>query len=156
MYRVLEKMAGAASKVIDIVAGENGFQAWQQLNWRFEPELEACPNTMVLKLHNIPAANTVEESTVKMVELKVRIARADNILGMQIRNMHKVTALRQVTDPIIKRHAETMNSHDFNDFYMRAMSFANNASIRHRSRTKTNANVSNENERFYLEKQRTP
>ena len=92
----------------------------------------------------------------KIVELKVRIARADNILGMQIRNMHKVTALRQVTDPIIKRHAETMNSHDFNDFYMRAMSFANNASIRHRSRTKTNANVSNENERFYSEKQRTP
>ena len=82
MYRVFEKLAGAASKAICIVARENGVQAWQQLKWRFEPELEACPNTMILRLHNIPAANTVEESTVKIVEVKVRIARADDIVGM--------------------------------------------------------------------------
>jgi len=130
LYRALEKLTeGEAQKVISTVAGENGFEAWRQLHLRFEPELEAQKNTVLLELHNIPAAHTIDETKIRIVELKVRIARAEDILGMQIQDMQKMTALLQVIDPVTKQHTATMKSSDFNDFYTRVMNFTNNATI---------------------------
>ena len=84
---------------------------------------------MLLELHNIPAAHTIEETKIRIVELKVRIARAEDILGMQIQDMQKMTALLQVIDPTTKQHTATMKSSGFDDFYTRVMNFTNIASI---------------------------
>ena len=66
------------------VADENGFEAWRHLNLRFEPELEAQQNIVLFELHNIPAANNIDEAKVRIVEPKLRMARAKRILWMQI------------------------------------------------------------------------
>ena len=85
LYRALEKLTdGEAAKVISTVADENGFEAWRQLHLRFEPELEAQKNTVLVDLHNITAAITINETKEKLFELKVRITRAGDILGVPI------------------------------------------------------------------------
>ena len=49
LYRALEKLTdGEAAKVISTVREENGFEAWRQLHLRFEPELEAQKNVVLL------------------------------------------------------------------------------------------------------------
>ena len=84
--RALEKLTeGEAQRVVSTVADDNCFEAWMRLNLLFEPELEAQKNPILLELHNIPAGNTIDEAKVRIVELKVRIARAENILGRKCR-----------------------------------------------------------------------
>ena len=48
--------------VVSTVAGENGFEAWRQLNLLVELELEAHKNTVVLELHRIAAATSMKEN----------------------------------------------------------------------------------------------
>ena len=72
---------------------------------------------------------TIEETNAKLVELKVRIARAEDILGGPIQEMQKKTALLQVIDPITKQHTATLSEGDFNKFYTIVMNFTNNASM---------------------------
>ena len=85
LYKSLGKLSdGEAAKVISTVKDENGFGAWRQLHLRFEPELEAQKNVVLMDLHNMTAATTIEETKNKMVELKVRITKAENILGVEI------------------------------------------------------------------------
>ena len=101
LYRALEKLTeGEAHKVISTVPNENGFEAWRQLTMRFEPELEAQKNTVLLELHSILVSSSVEETKNKLVELKVRIARAEDILGEKITDMQKKTALLQILDSL--------------------------------------------------------
>ena len=81
LYNALEKLtSGEAARVISTVRAENGFEAWRQLHLRFEPELEAQKNTVLYDLHSIDAAKSIEETKIKLVELKVRIARAEDVL----------------------------------------------------------------------------
>ena len=90
IYRALEKLTeGEAHKVISTVPNENGFEAWRQLTMRFEPELEAQKNTVLLELHSIPVSTSVDETKTKLVELKVRTARTQDILGEKITDMQK-------------------------------------------------------------------
>ncbi len=63
---------------------------------------------VLLELHSTPAATTIEETKAKLVELKVRIAKAEDILGSAVTDMQKKTALLQVMDPITKQHAATL------------------------------------------------
>ena len=64
LYQALEKLVDgeAAKVVIESVQDENGFEAWRQLHVRFEPELEAQKNVVLLELHNIPQTTTIEET----------------------------------------------------------------------------------------------
>ena len=82
------------------MADENAFNSWRQLNRRFEREEEAQQSTVLLELHNIPAATTIEETKMQILQLKVRIARAEDILGTRIQKMQRETALLQVIDLI--------------------------------------------------------
>ena len=70
---------GEAQKVDSTVSDANGVEDWRQFNMLFEPELEAQENTVVVELHNIPAANNIDEMKAAIVELKVRIARVEDI-----------------------------------------------------------------------------
>ena len=54
-----------------------------------EPELEAQKNIVLIDLHNIPAANSINETKEKLVELRVRITKAENILGVRIQEVQK-------------------------------------------------------------------
>ena len=72
------------------------------MNVRFEPEQEAQINTVLLELRTIPAANIIAETKVTIVELKVCIARAEDILRTQLQEIQKITALAQVAAPITK------------------------------------------------------
>ena len=93
LFRALEKLtAGEAGKVVSTVREENGFEAWRQLHLRFEPELETEKNVVLLELRSIPAATTIEETKAKLTELKVRIAKAEDILGNSIQEIQKKTA----------------------------------------------------------------
>ena len=58
---------------------------------RLEPGLGALTKTVLLELHKMPAANTVEETKVKILALEVLIARAEDISRMQIQEMHMMT-----------------------------------------------------------------
>ena len=130
LYRALEKLTdGEAAKVVSTVTDENGFEAWRQLHLRFEPQLQAQKNTVLLELHNMTAAATIEETKNKMVELKVRIAKAENILGMNVQDMQKKTALLQILDLVTKQHTATLVDAEFNTFYTKVMNFTNNASV---------------------------
>jgi hypothetical protein len=127
LYRALEKLVeGEAAKVVSTVKEENGFEAWRQLHLRFEPELEAQKNVVLMDLHNIEAATTIEDTKTKMVELRVRIAKAENILGVTIQEIQKKTALLQIIDPITRQHTARVKG-GFDEFYVTAMNFANNA-----------------------------
>jgi len=129
LYRALEKLTeGEAAKVISTVRDENGFEAWRQLHLRFEPELEAQKNTVLLEIHTITPATTIEETKANLVELKVRIAKAEDILGENITERQMKTALLQVMDPITKQHTATIREDNFNKFYTAVMNFTNNAS----------------------------
>ena len=65
--------------------------------------MEAQENTVLLKLHNIPAEITIEEPKAKTVELKRGIARAEVMFGQSIQEMQKMNEIPKVIDP----------SHDF-------------------------------------------
>ena len=126
----LEKLTQyEALKVVRTVADTNRSQAWRQLNFRFELELEAQTHKVLLDLHNITAADTLEETKVRLVELKVRIASADDLLGMQTQNMLKMPALIQVIDPITEQHVAMLKGTDLNTFLTRVINFTYNASI---------------------------
>ena len=126
LYRALEKLTeGEASKVLSTVKDENGFEAWRQLHLRFEPELEAQKNVVMMDLHNIPQAKTIDETRTKMVELKVRIAKAETILHIDLQELQKMTALMQIIDPTTRMHTAMLGLKTFDDFYARAMMFAN-------------------------------
>jgi len=71
----------------------------------------------------------LKKPQIKIVELKVRIPTAEDILGVQIQEMQKKTALLQVIDPITKQHTATLKQEDFAKFYTVVMNFANNASM---------------------------
>jgi hypothetical protein len=130
LYRAIEKLTdGEAAKVVSTVNDENGFEAWRQLHLRFEPELQAQKNSVLLELHNMGAATTIEETKRKLVELRVRTAKAENILGMSVQDVQKKTALLQVLDPITKQHTAHMANDEFSSFYTKAMNFTNNASV---------------------------
>ena len=119
---------------------------------RFEPELEAQKNTVPLELHSIPVSSSVEETKNKLVELKVRIARAEDILGEKITDMQKKTALLQILDPITKQHtANVQGSSKFDQFYTVVMNFTNNASSGYGHTSKANVNVIFETENYYSE-----
>ena len=79
--------------MICTVREETVLRPGSQLHLTFGPELEAQKNTVLLELHNIPAASNLEETKVKLAELKVRIATAEDILGEQIQEIQKKTAL---------------------------------------------------------------
>jgi hypothetical protein len=129
LYRALEKLVeGEAAKVIESVQDENGFEAWRQLHVRFEPELEAQKNVVLLELHNIPQSNSIEETKGKLVELRVRITKAENILGAAIQDVQKRTAMLQILDPTTKQHMTGQSGRSFSEFYTSVMNFANNAS----------------------------
>ena len=129
LYRALEKLtSGEAARVISTVRAENGFEAWRQLHLRFEPELEAQKNTVLYDLHSIEAARTIEDTKLKLVELKVRIARAEDVLDEPLHSIQKKTAMLHILDPISKQHMANTKYDDFNDFYTAIMNFANNAS----------------------------
>ena len=114
LYRAIEKLTeGEAAKVVSTVNEENGFEAWRQLHLRFEPELEAQKNTVLLELHNMIAANTIEETKGKMVELRVRIAKAESASGMKVEDMQKKTALLQILDPVTKQHMAKVTNAEF-------------------------------------------
>ena len=106
---------------------------------------------MLLELHNIHGANTVEETTVKIVELRVRIGRADSVFGIQIQNMQKMSALLPVIDSIVKQHTVPMTSSDFNSFCIRVTSFTTNSCIELEFTTKPSANVINEKHSLHSE-----
>ena len=99
------------------------------MHLRFEPELEAQKNVVLLELHSIPPATNIEETKAKLVELRCRIAKAEDILGEPIQEMQKRTALLQVIDPITKQHTATLKELDFSRFYTVIMNFTNNASM---------------------------
>ena len=81
-WRLIKRFtSGEAKRIITSVNKDNGFEAWRQLHLRFEPELEAQKNVVLVELHNIPGASTIEETKAKLVELKVRITKAEDILG---------------------------------------------------------------------------
>jgi hypothetical protein len=125
----LEKLTeGEAAKVISTVKDENGFEAWRQLHLRFEPELEAQKNVVLVDLHNIAAATTVEETKSKMVELRVRITKAENILGVEIQEIQKKTALLQIIDPTTRQHTARVKG-NFDEFYAATMNFANTVGV---------------------------
>ena len=129
LYRALEKLVdGEAARVVESVQDENGFEAWRQLHVRFEPELEAQKNVVLLELHNIPQAASIEETKGKLVELRVRITKAENILGVAIQDVQKRTAMLQILDPITKQHMAGASGRSFSEFYTAVMNFANNAS----------------------------
>ena len=129
LYRALEKLtSGEAARVISTVRAENGFEAWRQLHLRFEPELEAQKNTVLYDLHSIEAAKSIEDTKIKLVELKVRIARAEDVLDEPLHGIQKKTAMLHILDPISKQHMANTKYDDFNDFYTAIMNFANNAS----------------------------
>lgn len=76
--RALEKLTeGEAQQVVSTIADENDFEAWRPLLLRLEPELEVLKNAFLLEPQNIPAATTIEENKVKIVELEGRIRRAE-------------------------------------------------------------------------------
>ena len=102
------------------MAEENGFEAWRQLHLRFEPELEAQKNVVLPELHNIPLASNIEETKTKMVELRVRIARAENILGEILQPIQKKTAMLQILDPVTRQQVAAQGA--------LVLKFANNAS----------------------------
>ena len=130
LYRALEKLTtGEANKVIATVRDENGFEAWRQLHLRFEPELEAHKNSVLVDLHDLKPATTIEETKAKMVELKVRITSAEDILGIDLHDIQKKTAVLQVIDPITRQHTANARG-TFQDFYTAIMSFANTATGR--------------------------
>ena len=85
-YCALEKLTeGEASTVmIGTVAEENGFEEFRQLNVHFETELVVQNNIVLLELDNIAPATSIEGTKMKIVEIKVRIARAEDILGQQV------------------------------------------------------------------------
>ena len=140
LYRALEKLTeGEAAKVVSAVREENGFEAWRQLHLRFEPELEVQRNVVLLELHNIPAATTIEDAKAKLVELKVRIAKAEDILGEPIQEMQKKTALLQGIDLETKRHTATLKDNNFQQYYTAVMNFTNNASMGGRTQTTLNS-----------------
>ena len=72
-----------------------------------ELELEAEKSTMLLELHNVPVANIIGETMVKLVELKSRIARAEDRLRMELQEIQKMIAVLQVVDLIAKQHTAT-------------------------------------------------
>ena len=92
-----------------VQASNYRFEAWRQLHLRFEPELQAQKNIVLLELHSMTAAKTIDETKAKLVELKVRIAKAEDILGIPVQDMQKKTALLQVIDPITKQHTATLS-----------------------------------------------
>ena len=53
------------------------------------------------------------------------MARAENILHMDVQEMQKMTALLQIIDPITRQHTATLGMKTFDDFYTKAMMFAN-------------------------------
>ena len=130
LYRALEKLTdGEAGKVVSTVKDENGFEAWRQLHLRFEPELEAQKNVVLTELHSITAATTIEETKLKLTELRVRIAKVEEILDTPLHEIQKKTALLQILDPITKQHTATIQRSSFQAFYMEVMTFANNATV---------------------------
>ena len=50
---------------------------------------------MLTDLHSMAQAKTIDETRSKMVELKVRVAKAESILHMDVQEMQKMTALLQ-------------------------------------------------------------
>ena len=102
---------------------------------------------VLLELHSIPAATTIEETKNKLVELKVRIAKAEDILETPIQEMQKKTALLQVIDPITKQHTATVKEGDFDRFYTIVMNFANNASMGTTSGAKVSSVAEKEKEK---------
>lgn len=69
--------------------------------------IRVAENIVLVDLHNIPAANTIEETKAKLVELKVRITRAGNILGCRSRRSRKDDT---ITDPGPHNKATHSNS----------------------------------------------
>ena len=73
---------------------------------------------MLTDLHNLSAAKTIDERRTKMVELKVRVARAETILHMEVQEMQNMTALLQIIDPIIRQHTAMLGLKTFDEFYL--------------------------------------
>ena len=81
---------------------------------------------MLIDLHNIEAATTIEETKTKMLELRVRIVKAENIFGVPVQVIQKKTALLQIIDPITRQRTARVKG-GFDEFYVYVMNFANNA-----------------------------
>ena len=109
--------------MVSTAAEENGFEAWRQLHLRFEPELEDQKNVVLLQLHNIPPASSIEETKMKMVELRVRIAKAENIWGQALQEIQKKTAMLQILDPATRQHVAAQGTKDFTSLYVSVMNF---------------------------------
>ena len=83
MYHALEKLTESEAQVH---LRKNGFEAWRQLDLRIESELGTQTNIVLLELHSILAASTIEESNAGIVKLKVRMATAGDIGNAKKRN----------------------------------------------------------------------
>ena len=129
MFRALEKLTeGQAEKVLSTAKNENGFEAWRQLHLAFEPQLEAQRNAVLLDLRSIPPSTSIADTKSKLLELKVRIKKAEDILIEGVADIQKVTALLQILDPITKQHTGTCADLKFNQFFIIVMKFTNSSS----------------------------
>ena len=107
VYRALEKLTDReAAKVLSTVEDGSGFEAWRQLHLRLEPELETQRNVIFTDLHNITAAKNIDEARGTMVELGVRITKAENTLRIEVQKMQKMNALLHIIDPITRQHSD--------------------------------------------------
>ena len=77
------------------VAEESRFEAWGQINLRLKPEQETQNNTVHFELYSILAVTSTAETKTKIVEVKVCIPMAEDILATQIQEMQKKTTLLQ-------------------------------------------------------------
>ena len=108
---------------------------------QFEPEPEAQKNAAFVELHSGSVAASIEETKNDIVEPKVRIARAEDILGTQIQHMQKKTALGQAIGRITKQHTTHLKGVDFNTLYTVVMHVTENVGIGCGRMVKSNANV---------------
>ena len=100
-------------------------------------------NTVMMTFHAAPAATIGEGTKMKILALKVFIARVDNILRMQVPEMQKIAALFQDVEPFTKQYS------GFNNVDTRVMNFTNNASMEHETTTNPHANVLSDKESFH-------
>ena len=99
--------------------------------------------------HDITPATSIDETKLKIVELKVRIARAEGILGQEVYFMQNTIAYPQILDTITKQHMCAVKSDNFDAFYTRVMKFTNNARVRQGPSRKANDNIVTEKETFH-------
>ena len=131
VYRALKALTeGEARQVVQAVAGENGFAAWNQLHRRFGLSVAAKQGKAVCDVTSMVAkpAKSVAETRTLVTELERRVRVAEDIIGKAMDEVHVKAILASVLDGTTRAHTSQFQgvSTSYEEFKRAVLEFCNN------------------------------